>query len=84
MDKSYSYSLSQNSSVEGAGAFFPIVVSSVWNGVALANMDIARKHVTRKSHGDVGMRVCDYPVIQVSWEQYVDRIVHNPIIAHKL
>lgn len=29
-------------------------------------MDVAKRHVTRKAHADVGMRVCDYPTIQVS------------------
>lgn len=27
-------------------------------------MDLAKKHVMRKAHADVGMRICDYPSIQ--------------------
>lgn len=30
-------------------------------------MDVAKKHVTRKALADVGLRVCDFPTIQVSW-----------------
>ncbi|XP_042238822.1 uncharacterized protein LOC121877242 [Homarus americanus] len=44
--------------------FFLLCTSSVWNGISLACLDIAKKHVTRKAHADVGMRVCDYPTIQ--------------------
>ncbi|KAF0308155.1 NADH-cytochrome b5 reductase 1 [Amphibalanus amphitrite] len=43
---------------------FLLLTASVWNGIAMACLDVAKKHVTRKTHGDVGLRVCDYPVIQ--------------------
>ena len=29
-------------------------------------IDIARRHVTNKEHADIGMRIADYPTIQVS------------------
>ena len=35
-----------------------------WNGIALALVDIAKQHTTKKTHADVGMRVADYPTIQ--------------------
>jgi alkylation response protein AidB-like acyl-CoA dehydrogenase len=38
--------------------------SSVWNGLALGAIDIAKRHTTRKRHVDVGLRVADYPTIQ--------------------
>ncbi|XP_042888990.1 uncharacterized protein LOC122264255 isoform X2 [Penaeus japonicus] len=38
--------------------------SAIFNGISLACMDVAKKHVTRKTHADVGMRVSDYPIIQ--------------------
>ena len=38
--------------------------SSVWNGIALGAIDIAKRHTTRKRHVDVGLRVADYPTIQ--------------------
>ncbi|MGF1513548.1 MAG: acyl-CoA dehydrogenase family protein [Elainellaceae cyanobacterium] len=44
--------------------FFLLCSSACWNGIALGAMDIAKKHVTRKKHIDVGMRVADYPTIQ--------------------
>ncbi len=44
--------------------FFLICSSSCWNGIALAAIDIAKRHTTRKIHADVGMRVADYPTIQ--------------------
>lgn len=44
--------------------YFLLLTASCWNGISLACLDIAKKHVTRKAHADVGMRVCDYPTIQ--------------------
>jgi alkylation response protein AidB-like acyl-CoA dehydrogenase len=44
--------------------FFLIGSSSVWNGIALGTIDIAKRHTTRKRHVDVGLRVADYPTIQ--------------------
>ena len=35
-----------------------------WNGISLGAIDIACQHTTRKTHKDVGLRVCDYPTIQ--------------------
>lgn len=44
--------------------FFLLCSSACWNGISLATMDIAKRHTTRKTHNDVGMRVADYPTIQ--------------------
>ena len=44
--------------------FFLLCSSACWNGIASGAIDIAKKHVTRKKHVDVGMRVADYPTIQ--------------------
>ncbi|XP_042886015.1 probable acyl-CoA dehydrogenase YngJ [Penaeus japonicus] len=44
--------------------FFLLLTSSCWNGIALGCIDVTKKSVTRRAHADVGMRVCDYPVIQ--------------------
>jgi alkylation response protein AidB-like acyl-CoA dehydrogenase len=44
--------------------FFLIGSSSVWNGISLGTIDIAKRHTTRKRHVDVGLRVADYPTIQ--------------------
>ncbi len=44
--------------------FFLLCSSACWNGIALGAIDIAKQHVTRKKHVDVGMRVADYPTIQ--------------------
>jgi len=49
---------------ESVDPWFLIGSSSVWNGIAMGAIDIARRHTTRKRHVDVGMRVCDYPTIQ--------------------
>ncbi len=43
---------------------FLIGSSGTWNGIALGAIDIAIRHTTRKTHKDVGLRVCDYPTIQ--------------------
>lgn len=44
--------------------YFLLLTSCSWNGISMASMDLAKKHVTRKAHADVGIRVCDYDVIQ--------------------
>jgi alkylation response protein AidB-like acyl-CoA dehydrogenase len=49
---------------EAVDPWFLLGSSSVWNGIALGTIDIARRHTTRKKHVDVGMRVADYPTIQ--------------------
>ncbi|MCL4131458.1 UNVERIFIED_CONTAM: hypothetical protein GTU68_001914, partial [Idotea baltica] len=49
---------------ESVDPYFLLLSSGCWNGISLACMDLAKKHVTRKAHADVGMRVCDYPTIQ--------------------
>ena len=43
---------------------FLIGSSGCWSGIALGAIDIAKAHVMRKTHKDVGMRVGDYPTIQ--------------------
>lgn len=47
---------------------FLLLVSACWNGIAMGAIDIARRHVTTKEHADIGMRIADYPSIQVSRE----------------
>ncbi len=49
---------------EAVDPWFLVGSSSVWNGIALGTIDIAKRHTTRKRHVDVGMRVADYPTIQ--------------------
>ncbi|XP_037085486.1 probable acyl-CoA dehydrogenase YngJ [Pollicipes pollicipes] len=51
--------------------FFLLLTSACWNGISMACIDLVKKHVTRKTHGDVGMRVCDYPTIQDYFGQCV-------------
>ena len=48
---------------------FLLLTSACWNGIAMGAIDIARRHVTTKEHADIGMRVADYPTIQVSKNQ---------------
>ena len=45
---------------------FLLLTAACWNGIAMGAIDIARHHVTTKEHADVGMRIADYPTIQVS------------------
>ena len=49
---------------ESVDPWFLIGSSSVWNGIALGAIDIAKRQTTRKKHVDVGLRVADYPTIQ--------------------
>ena len=49
---------------EAVDPFFLICSSACWNGIAMGLMDITKRHTTRKTHADVGMRVADYPTIQ--------------------
>ena len=46
--------------------YFALLASATYNGIALGAIDLAKKHVTQKRHADVGLRVSDYPLIQVS------------------
>jgi alkylation response protein AidB-like acyl-CoA dehydrogenase len=49
---------------ESVDPWFLVGSSSVWNGIAMGAIDIAKRHTTRKRHVDVGLRVADYPTIQ--------------------
>ncbi len=49
---------------ESVDPWFLIGSSSVWNGLAMGAIDIAKRQTTRKRHVDVGLRVADYPTIQ--------------------
>jgi alkylation response protein AidB-like acyl-CoA dehydrogenase len=49
---------------EAVDPFFLVSSSACWNGISLGAIDITVRHTTRKTHKDVGMRVCDYPTIQ--------------------
>ncbi len=49
---------------EAVDPFFMLLSSAVWNGISLGLIDITTRHTTRKTHVDVGLRVCDYPTIQ--------------------
>ena len=49
---------------EAVDPWFLIGSSSVWNGLAMGAIDIAKRQTTRKKHVDVGLRVADYPTIQ--------------------
>jgi alkylation response protein AidB-like acyl-CoA dehydrogenase len=53
-----------SSNDECVDPFFLLCSSSCWNGISLGLIDIAKAHTTRKTHKDVGLRVCDYPTIQ--------------------
>ncbi|XP_068727337.1 uncharacterized protein [Montipora capricornis] len=44
--------------------YFLLFSSACWNGIALGAIDIAKKHVTRTEHADMGLRVADFPIIQ--------------------
>jgi alkylation response protein AidB-like acyl-CoA dehydrogenase len=49
---------------EAVDPWFLVGSSSVWNGLAMGAIDIAKRQTTRKRHVDVGLRVADYPTIQ--------------------
>ena len=65
---------------ESVDPWFLIGSSSVWNGIALGTIDIAKRHTTRKRHVDVGLRVADYPTIQ----DYVGEAVMDTNAARAL
>ncbi|MPC68909.1 hypothetical protein E2C01_063120 [Portunus trituberculatus] len=57
----------QKSMVECIDVYFLLLTSSCWNGIAMGCLDIAKRHLTTSAHADIGMRICDYPTIQVSF-----------------
>src|SRR5574341_529575 len=63
---------------ESVDPWFLIGSSSVWNGIALGTIDIAKRHTTRKRHVDVGLRVADYPTIQ----DYVGEVLMDTNASH--
>ncbi|XP_068236172.1 uncharacterized protein [Palaemon carinicauda] len=50
--------------IEEVAPLFMLISASCWNGISMGCIDIAKKHVTRKAHADVGLRICDYTSIQ--------------------
>lgn len=48
-----------------------LMYAGSYNGVALACIDVAKRHVTRKAHAQYGRRVADYPTIQDSFGRAV-------------
>ncbi|XP_050717492.1 uncharacterized protein LOC126999207 [Eriocheir sinensis] len=57
--------------VECIDAYFLLLTSSCWNGIAMGCLDLARRHLTSSAHADIGMRVCDYPTIQDAYGECV-------------
>ena len=49
---------------------FTLMTSSCWNGIAMGD-------VTTKEHADIGMRIADYPTIQVSRKRK-DQLNNHP------
>jgi alkylation response protein AidB-like acyl-CoA dehydrogenase len=41
-----------------------ILYAGAYNGIGLASIDVAMRHVTKKAHVQYGRRVADYPTIQ--------------------
>jgi alkylation response protein AidB-like acyl-CoA dehydrogenase len=41
-----------------------LMYAGAYNGIAMACLDVARRHVTRRAHAQYGRRVADYPSIQ--------------------
>lgn len=58
--------ISTQNNEESGAIFFLLSTSSVWNGIAMGCIDLARRHTRQKTHGDLGKRVCDYAPVQVS------------------
>ncbi|XP_064116416.1 uncharacterized protein LOC135222153 isoform X2 [Macrobrachium nipponense] len=50
--------------IEEIAPLFGLVTAGCWNGISMGCMDLAKKHVTRKAHADLGLRICDYATIQ--------------------
>ena len=49
---------------EGLDPIGLLMLAAAYNGLGMGAIDLAKRQVTRTTHADVGMRVCDYPTIQ--------------------
>jgi alkylation response protein AidB-like acyl-CoA dehydrogenase len=49
---------------EATDPYFMLGTAACWNGVSMGAIDIVKRHTTRKTHADVGLKVADYPSIQ--------------------
>lgn len=59
---------------------FLLLVSACWNGIAMGAIDLARRHVITKEHADIGMRIADYPTIQVRNRVFFNlRVCYGPL-----
>ncbi|KAG1656523.1 putative acyl-CoA dehydrogenase fadE25 [Nymphon striatum] len=56
---------------ESVDPYFLVLTAAGWNGMAMAALDLAKRHVTRKFHADTGVRVSDYPTIQDYFGEYL-------------
>lgn len=57
--------------------YFLLYSSACWNGLALGTIDVAKKHVSRTEHADSGLRVADYPIIQVRDQVLLTMLVQS-------
>lgn len=61
-----------------------VMYAGAYNGLALSCVDVAKKHVTRKTHAQFGRRVADYPTTQDSFGRAVMDIEASRLSAYAL
>lgn len=61
-----------------------LMYAGAYNGVALGCIDVAKRHVTRKTHAQFGRRVADYPTIQDSFGRAVMDVEASRLSAYAL
>lgn len=61
-----------------------VMYAGAYNGLALACIDTAKRHVTRKAHAQFGRRVADYPTIQDSFGRAVMEVEASRLSAYAI
>jgi alkylation response protein AidB-like acyl-CoA dehydrogenase len=61
-----------------------LLYAGAYNGIGLACIDVAKRHVTRRAHAQYGRRVADYPVIQDAFGRAVTDAQASRLFAFSL
>jgi alkylation response protein AidB-like acyl-CoA dehydrogenase len=61
-----------------------LMYAGSYNGLALACIDVAKRHVTRKTHAQFGRRVADYPTTQDSFGRAVMEVEASRLAAYSV
>ena len=74
----------QSTNSEITVPFFTLFKAATYIGLSMNCIDICKKHVTRKVHGDTGITVAEYPLIQDYVGTSVTRVSASRLMAYNI